>query len=122
MNAERIDAVWTEEHRLVSFDELVDRWGVSSSQLHAFIAHGVFEPAADPQGRGFRLETVSLVKIACRLQEELELDTHAVGVVLELLRRVRTLEDEVSALRALLGPEPAEGKPPEAEVSESRRR
>jgi hypothetical protein len=122
MNAERIDAVWTEEHRLVSFDELRDRWGVSSSQLHDFIAHGVLEPAADPQGQGFRLETVSLVRTACRLQEELELDAHAVGVVLELLRRVRALEDEVGTLRALIGAEPADGKLPEAEISESGRR
>jgi hypothetical protein len=90
--------------------------------LHDFIAHGVLEPAADRQGHGFRLETVSLVRTACRLQQELELDAHAVGVVLDLLRRVRALEDEVSTLRALLGAEPVDGKPPEAEVSEADRR
>jgi hypothetical protein len=109
MNAERIDAVWTEEHRLVSFNELQDRWGVSSSQLREFIAHGVLEPAADPQGQGFRLESVALVRTACRLQQELELDAHAVGVVLELLQRVRALEDEVGSLRALLAPGPGAG-------------
>jgi len=117
MNVERIDAAWLEEHRLVSIDELTDRWGVSSSQLHDFIAHGVLEPAAAPRGAGFRLETVSLVRTACRLQQELELDTHAVGVVLELLQRLRALESEVDALRAQLGATSEEGgDAPEAEV------
>ena len=102
---------------MVSIEELRDRWGVSSSQLHDFIAHGVLEPAAAPYGSGFRLEAVSLVRTACRLQQELELDTHAVGVVLELLQRVRALESEVDALRAQLGAAGDDGgEPPEAEV------
>ncbi len=117
MNVQRIEATWMEEHRLVSIEELRDRWGVSSSQLHDFIAHGVLEPAAAPYGSGFRLEAVSLVRTACRLQQELELDTHAVGVVLELLQRVRALESEVDALRAQLGAAGDDGgEPPEAEV------
>jgi len=67
MNVQRIEATWMEEHRMVSIEELRDRWGVSSSQLHDFIAHGVLEPAAAPYGSGFRLEAVSLVRTACRL-------------------------------------------------------
>jgi chaperone modulatory protein CbpM len=122
MNVERIEATWLEEHRLVSFDELTDRWGVSSSQLHDFIAHGVLEPAAAAHGAGFRVESVSLVRTACRLQQELELDTHAVGVVLELLQRLRALETEVGALRAQLGAARQEGgDAPEAEIVRSDR-
>jgi hypothetical protein len=117
MNVERIEATWMAEQQLVSIEELRDRWGVSSSQLHEFIAHGVLEPAGAPQGAAFRLETVSLVRTACRLQEELELDAHAVGVVLQLLQRVRTLEREIFALRAQLGAmQPDDREPPEAEI------
>jgi chaperone modulatory protein CbpM len=117
MNVERIEAAWLEEHQLVSIEELTDRWGVSSRQLHELIAHGVLEPAAGAPVAGFRLETVSLVRTACRLQQELELDTHAVGVVLELLKRLRALENEVDALRARLGAAGEEGgDAPEAEV------
>jgi chaperone modulatory protein CbpM len=117
MNVERVDAAWMEEHRLVTIEELRDRWGVSIGQLHEFIAHGVLEPAAAPHGKGFRLEAVSLVRTACRLQQELELDVHAVGVVLELLQRVDELEREVDALRARLAASADEaGEPPEAEI------
>jgi chaperone modulatory protein CbpM len=117
MNVERIDAAWLAEHQLVSIEELTDRWGVSSSQLHELIAHGVLEPTAATPVAGFRLESVSLVRTACRLQQELELDTHAVGVVLELLKRLRALESEVDALRARLGAAGEEGgDAPEAEV------
>ena len=116
MKVERIEATWMAEQQFVSIEELRDRWGVSSSQLHEFIAHGVLEPEA-PHGAGFRLETVSLVRTACRLQEELELDAHAVGVVLQLLQRVRTLEREIFALRAQLGAmQPDDREPPEAEI------
>ena len=115
MKAERIDAMRMEEHHLVSIDELRDRWGVSSRQVHEFIAHGVLQPAA-PAG-GFELERIAMVRTACRLQQELELDPHAVGVVLELVQRVRALEDELVALRARLGGDPAaDDEPPEAEV------
>jgi hypothetical protein len=116
MNVERIDAAWIQEHQVVSIEELRDRWGVSSSLLQEFITQGVLEPAAAPQGSGFRLEALSLVRTACRLQQELELDAHAVGVVLELLQQVRALEGELQALRAQLGAGAGDDEPPEAEV------
>lgn len=103
MKSERIDAVWIEEHRSLSVDELGERWGLSRSLLTEFIAHGVLEPSASHPGQeGFTLESLAVVRTACRLQQDLELDPHAVGVVLQLLQRVRALEDELSALRARL--------------------
>ena len=101
MNTERIDAVWVEEHQLLSVDELGGRWGLSVSQLHEFIDHGILEPTPGRSGEeGFRIEQLPVVRTACRLQQELELDPHAVGVVLELVQRVRALEDELRWLRA----------------------
>ncbi len=107
MNAERIDAVWMEEHHLFSIDELDERWGLSRGQIDEFIATGVLEPAASPAGeRGFRLDAVSLLRTACRLQQDLELDAHAVGVVLQLLGRIQALEEQLAGLRSVLAPEP----------------
>jgi chaperone modulatory protein CbpM len=101
MKAERIEAVRVEEQHLLSVEDLGGRWGLSTRQLREFIAHGVLEPTSGESGAGsFRIEQLSVVRTACRLQEELELDTHAVGVVLELVQRVRALEDELKALRA----------------------
>ncbi|HZH06400.1 MAG TPA: chaperone modulator CbpM [Lautropia sp.] len=108
MNTERIEAVWVEEQHLLSVDDLGGRWGLSASQVRDFIAQGVLEPISVGSGTGsFRIEQVPVVRTACRLQQELELDTHAVGVVLELVQRVRALEDELKALRARLPGEPA---------------
>ena len=126
MKTERIDAVWLEEHYLLTMDDLGDRWGMDTAQLHELIAHGVLEPVGGRGGRGgsggsggsgrFSLETAAVAQVACRLQHDLELDAHAVGVVLELLQRVRSLEDELIRLRARLPAEPADGDAPEADV------
>lgn len=120
MKTERIDAVWLEEHYLLTMDDLGDRWGMDTAQLHDLIAHGVLEPVGGSGGRGgigrFSLETAAVAQVACRLQRDLELDAHAVGVVLELLQRVRSLEDELIRLRARLPAEPADGAAPEADV------
>ena len=118
MKAERFDAVRIEEHYLLSVDDLDDRWGLSRSQLQEFIAHGVIEPSDESaDGARFSLSTVSVVRTACRLQQELELDTHAVGVVLGLLQRVHDLERQLSALEAHLPrlDAPEQGQP-EAQV------
>jgi chaperone modulatory protein CbpM len=119
MKSERIDAVWIEEHRSLSLDDLGERWGLSRTQLGELIAHGVLEPSATQVGQErFTLEAVSVVRTACRLQQELELDPHAVGVVLELLKRLRTLEDELRALKARQPAEiPADDDAPEADVT-----
>ena len=115
MSAERIEAVLMERHQL-TLDELDERWGLSRQQLRELIEQGVLEPAPARAGAGsFSIEEVSVVRTACRLQQDLELDAHAVGVVLELLRRVQALEVELNALRARLPPE-AEGEAPEGEV------
>ena len=118
MKVERIDAVMMEEHFLLSVDDLDDRWGLSRSQLQDFIAHGVLEPIGEGTGSArFSLASVSVVQTACRLQSELELDPHAVGVVLGLLQRVHSLERQLDALRARLpDPDLAEEEPPEAAV------
>ncbi len=121
MKTERIDAVWLEQHYLLTMDDLGDRWGMDTAQLHELIAHGVLEPVGGRGGSGgsgrFSLETAAVAQVACRLQHDLELDAHAVGVVLELLQRVRSLEDELIRLRARLTAEPADGDAPEADVT-----
>jgi hypothetical protein len=62
------------------------------------------------------------VRTACRLQQELELEPHAVGVVLELLQRVRALENELATLRGRLAVERApDDEPPEAELTSATR-
>ena len=116
MTGERIDAVWIEEHHL-SIDDLDERWGLSANQLRELIAHGVLEPRASAPQACFSIDDVTMVLTACRLQQELELDTHAVGVVLDLLRRMQALQDELASLRARLPAESsANEEPPEAEV------
>jgi hypothetical protein len=61
------------------------------------------------------MEELPLVRTACRLRQELELDTHAVGVVLELLQRMRDLEKELKSVRARL-PLEAMAEPTQAKV------
>ena len=121
MQAERIEAIWVEEQHLLSVDDLGGRWGLSTSQLREFIAHGVLEPTFGGSDTGrFRMEQLPMVRTACRLQQELELDAHAVGVVLELVQRVRALEEELKALRAHLPAGSESEQPTEAAVTSPR--
>ena len=86
-------------------------------------AYHAARAGASGEGAGaacFSLASVSVVQTACRLQRELELDPHAVGVVLGLLQRVHSLEQQVQALSALRsGPDGPEEAPPEADVDPS---
>jgi hypothetical protein len=103
MTHERIDAVWIEEHRVLSLDELHEQWGLARGQLEVLLEHGILEPdASGAAGPAFTLETAALARTACSRQAVLDLDPHAVGVVLSLLARVRELESELAALRAAL--------------------
>ncbi|MEO8384197.1 MAG: chaperone modulator CbpM, partial [Betaproteobacteria bacterium] len=48
----------------------------------------------------FRADCVITVRKACRLRDDLELDTHALALALTLLEQIQTLEAEVTNLRA----------------------
>jgi len=97
------EVVWLDEHRVVSLAELVEVSGLSERELLELVHAGVIE-ARDTGGAGytFSAQIVTVARTACRLRDDLELDTHGLGVALRLLERVQDLEAEIARLRAQL--------------------
>ena len=97
------EVVWLDEHRVVSLAELVEVSGLSERELLELVHAGVIE-ARDTGGAGytFSAQIVTVARTACRLRDDLELDTHGLGVALRLLERVQYLEAEIARLRAQL--------------------
>jgi hypothetical protein len=96
------EVLWLDEHRVVSFRELVDLSGLTPAELEELVNGGIIPSRA---GRGasseFSAHMVTVARTASRLRDELELDMSGLGVALKLLERVRDLEDEIARLRAL---------------------
>ena len=97
------EVLWLDEHRVVSLAELVEVSGLSEHALLELVLAGVIQ-ARESGGAGFTFSAriVTVARTACRLRDDLELDTHGLGVALRLLQRVQDLEAEIARLRAQL--------------------
>jgi chaperone modulatory protein CbpM len=95
------EVLWLDEHRVVSLAELVEYSGLSESELLELVHVGVI-PVRETQGTAytFSARVVTVARTACRLRDDLELDTPGLGVALRLLERVAELESEIGRLRA----------------------
>ncbi|HVL59538.1 MAG TPA: chaperone modulator CbpM [Burkholderiaceae bacterium] len=108
MNSDdRIDAddelMWLDDTQWVTLTELTVCSGLTESELTELVEYGALAPAAEEGGQWrFAAHCVTIARRACRLRNELDLDAHAVAVVLGYLERIRELEAQVRELQARL--------------------
>jgi chaperone modulatory protein CbpM len=97
------EVLWLDEHRVVTLTELVEVSGLTQEELLELV-HGGTIQARESSGTTFTFsaQVISVARTASRLRDELELDMAGLAVALRLLERVRTLEEEILRLRALL--------------------
>jgi len=97
------EVLWLDEQRVVSLAELVELSGLSQEEVLELVYGGAIQVR---EMRGtmctFSAQVISVARTASRLRDELELDMAGLGVALRLLDRVRSLEEEIARLRALL--------------------
>jgi chaperone modulatory protein CbpM len=100
------EVLWLDEHQVVSLAELVEVSGLSEAELIELVHVGVL-PVRETGANNFVFAAhgVTVARTACRLRDDLELDTHGLGVALRLLQRVADLEREIARLRALTPPD-----------------
>jgi chaperone modulatory protein CbpM len=96
-----LDPLWLEQGQRLTLGELAASCGLSEAELHELVDYGVLMPAnlGEPAW-SFSIDCVFRVRKASRLRDDLELDTHALGLAIRLLDRIDTLEAELAALRA----------------------
>lgn len=97
------EVLWLDQSRVVSLEELAEVSGLTRDELVELVQGGAI-PVRETRGASFwfSAQVVSVARTACRLRDELELDMAGLGVALQLLERVRGLEEEIARLRALL--------------------
>jgi chaperone modulatory protein CbpM len=103
MNNESSQIVWLDARCEVTLGELVQLSGLSEADLHEMVEFGALVPTRPGETQWtFSGECVLRIQAAGRLRDDFGLDTNALMVALKLLDRIRTLEDDLRALRAQL--------------------
>ena len=102
MRIDLTEVTWLEAETL-SFDELLERSGMSIKLLQELVQAGGIEPldpaAAQPL---YGARALTAARRARRLHEDFELDASALLLVLGLLDRVGELEGRVNVLQVKL--------------------
>ena len=104
MTIEVLEAEWLDADVKLSAAELAESSGLSEAEVHELVDYGVLVPVdIRAERRMFGGQCVVIVRTACRLRDEFDLDTSAVALAIGLLERIRGLEGELHELRLLLG-------------------
>lgn len=103
MNAKLTETSWLDAHFEVSFEELARLSGLPQADLRELVEYGALVPS-DPRAAQwvFSGDCVVAARTAQRLRESFDLDANALSLALSFLGRIRSLEEELRALRAQL--------------------
>ena len=101
--AELTEAVWLDEHGVVTLIELAECSGLGEDELRNLVELGALEPL-EPEKATLRFDARCIVaaRAASRLRRDFELDVQGLALALSLLERVQELEAEVCRLQANL--------------------
>ena len=103
MPAELTEAIWLDEHGVVTLIELAECSGLSEGELRDLVDMGALLPLqAEAPDLRFDARCIVAARTACRLRNDFELEPHGLALALSLLERVQELEAEVNHLRAAL--------------------
>ncbi len=101
MHIEPHNVLWLNATQSVSVNDLVELSGLVEAEVCELVFAGALVPSNFPQVPWiFSADCVVTVRKASRLRDDLELDGHALALTLQLLEQVRSLEAELSTLRA----------------------
>ena len=93
MATEREDAVWLHAHGSVTIVELAECSGLTEAEVRELVDAGVLAPSGD---------CVARLRSARRIQRDLELEPHALALLVSFLERIDALEAEIRNLNAQL--------------------
>ncbi|QSA98627.1 chaperone modulator CbpM [Methylococcus sp. EFPC2] len=101
MHVEHSEDFWLHEHYEFSMPELAQLTGLSEAELHSWVDEGLITPR-DPAAAEWRFGADRLITVQriCRLRKDFELEPQSLGLVLQLLERIQSLETQIRELQA----------------------
>jgi chaperone modulatory protein CbpM len=101
MNIEICEALRIDERGEIDWRQLIEVSGLPEMELRELVDDGALMPVdmAAPSW-SFDAHALVLARTAGRLRRELDLDAHALAVVLRFVERIEELEAELRALQA----------------------
>jgi chaperone modulatory protein CbpM len=101
MNIEICEALRIDERGEIDWEQLIKVSGLLEAELRELVDDGALVPVdrAAPSW-SFDAQALVLARTAGRLHRELDLDAHALAVVLRFVARIEELEAELRALQA----------------------
>jgi chaperone modulatory protein CbpM len=101
MNIEICEALRIDERGGIDWTRLIDVSGLPEAELRELVDDGALVPVdREAATWSFNAQALVLARTAGRLSRELDLDAHAIAVVLRFVARIEELEAELRALRA----------------------
>jgi len=101
MNIEICEALRIDERGEIDWTQLIEVSGLPEPELRELVDDGALAPVDMTAPRwSFDAQALVIARTAGRLRRELDLDAHALAVVLRFVGRIEELETELRALRA----------------------
>jgi chaperone modulatory protein CbpM len=100
MNATQVEWGWLETTGTVTLNDLAGMCGLATAELDELVEYGALQPMAAPASALFSAACVAPLRTAGRLRRDYDLDLFSVGLLLEYLSRIDTLEQQVQWLQA----------------------
>jgi DNA-binding transcriptional MerR regulator len=85
----------SEKDNIISEQEIVTHYGIDPETLSQLRRHSLIEPINDTTSSLYTLDVVRRVKCILRLQQDLGVDFSALGIILDLLERIESLEERL---------------------------
>ncbi|MDY7548671.1 chaperone modulator CbpM [Glaciimonas sp. CA11.2] len=103
MRTHIVEAVWLNDAGLCSLDQLADYSGLTLAELQDLVEMGEIAPTSvDAENDLYQTHYIVIARTARRLRDDFELDGHGLAVALNLLRRIRELEAQLTHAQAKL--------------------
>ena len=107
MNIETCEALRIDERGAIEWTQLIEISGLPEAELRELVDDGALVPVdIGASSWSFGAHALPIARTAGRLRRELDLDAHALAVVLRFVARIEELQAELRALRAGVAREP----------------
>ena len=98
-----VEAVWLNDAGLCTLEQLAECSGLTQAEIQDLVEMGEIVPTSvDAENYLYQTHYIVIARTARRLRDDFELDAHGLAMALNLLGRIRELENQLDAAYAKL--------------------